>query len=218
MAAPSASVAIAATVSTVVGTIAGLLSAGGFGGFVGACAGAFAGVLIGIAIRYRGVRAALGDHTVPSTEGLDPQQRLAILSASAGSAGFASGLLKELGEVRELAREDPARALARTEDLLASHPGSPAVLAELAVRLDGVGREQDAHRRAGEAIARALAQGAGPVAVRVFVQFSGSRERLALDPSQWDPLARILEANGEAAHSQWCREQAGSPPAPDTLG
>lgn len=213
-------VAVTVSIATVVGASIGALSGGTFPAFAGACIGAFGGVMVGSVVRYRRARGQLGERAIPSTEGLTPQQALAMISAAAGGEGLRSPLLKEVAEARDLAETSPDGSRDRLEGLARENPRSPPVLAELAEARRRVGAELEALEPAGAAIARALEQGANPVAARVYLSFADDRDGLPLEATALERLARVLDAQGHSEHADWCREKMGSEPgtAPDPLG
>jgi hypothetical protein len=198
--------------------IASFVGGGALGFAAAGLAGAFAGSLgaaLVCALFYGMSRmkqtGRLEHAPPPALDGLDPQQRMTVMTAMMGggqSESFKSELLAKLEEAAATAQDDPEDALAAVELLQDQHPRNPAVHAELARRHFALGNEAEALVSLADALGCALDGGMNPMAARLFSEFTEHRDALPLNRRHYPQLARVLRSRGESEGANWCDARA----------
>jgi hypothetical protein len=206
-------------VALVGGSLWGWRYAGPLGGLLGVLIGTAIGALAFTIVRASASSGVLDNQAAPDVRELPPDQAVQVLTAlmaaraseSSVNLSLEGGLLAEIGKARAQAESgDLAGALAQLKALAQQHPHSPAIPAEQTRLLAGDPSRKDEHTRAAsKAITLAIRGGGARLAVEVYQRLDDDgRERLELDDTTWERLAKIFAARGDEATASRLRARS----------
>jgi tetratricopeptide (TPR) repeat protein len=139
----------------------------------------------------------------PSGNG-DHRAASASREAAGPCAPLRDGLSPALAELKRVATKDLDYALEVSDQIVAANPRSAVAAAARVALLRQAGRMDEARQSASAAIRLALTSGAGNVAFDVFRAVASEADRLGLEPSVFEQLARVLAQRGDFAGASWC--------------